>query len=726
MKYLTSSPAQLVAGQLRKFSSASSGQIAILFGLSVTMIVMAAGGGIDLSRAYQARQKLSEIATLACQYASRPPIIETIAPSYSGANGSQTYQNKVNAYIAAAVTNQQLGYQQTTQPNPFTFVVGGPADVSLTASVPTSFMKVARITQMPVAATAHCYDNSAGITPSVPDGSSPNLVQEGFENTACTGSCYVFYSPTGNVGARSTASNTFPAGAGYTGTNGNAWYITGYCVEIDSVGVIKSSVAEGTHSAELDCDNGGGGAGNSSISTKIYMPTGNYELRYNYVSRVSYPDYDPAYICGNTAADVAWANNTRSSGGPVANALRTNQINAYLDLSVGNAPGTHTTIDGTQTLAGGNLIDVCVYSTNWVERSVRIYITTPGDYWLSFAADGQNDSYGGQLDNVRLCPYTCATVLADNFPPIWLAANKLLFEDTFESPAYPGNYYNVADTTGNLNNSKGTSGTATSGWPTLLASGWATAPYNQVNYLISGSQQGTQSIQLDSSSPSVQNHLASRPFLLMPGYYKVEYLYVPDVYFPGMNTAYCGSTPSAANISSLSGSANGTDRFFGSGITANKDTNVVGMFMSHAQLASTPIGGGAVNSQTSYTNPNGTTSTTPTVAPNGVSLTNYNAAQPNPLIDICGYAPSWQARTAYVKIQKPAYYWLTMSALGTADGFGGAVDDIKVTALGSLYMSSPPSSPVTIPVPAPQPSAQVSYSGFYIVADPLLPPAALQ
>ena len=107
--------------------------------------------------------------------------------------------------------------------------------------------------------------------------------------------------------------------------------------------------------------------------------------------------------------------------------------------------------------------------------------------------------------------------------------------------------------------------------------------------------------------------------------------------------------------------------------------------------------GGAVNSQTSFTNPNGTTSTTPTVAPNGVSLTSYNASQPNPLIDICGYAPSWQARTAYVKIQKPAYYWLTMSALGTADGFGGAVDDIKVTALGSLYMSSPPSSPVDHP-----------------------------
>jgi hypothetical protein len=111
------------------------------------------------------------------------------------------------------------------------------------------------------------------------------------------------------------------------------------------------------------------------------------------------------------------------------------------------------------------------------------------------------------------------------------------------------------------------------------------------------------------------------------------------------------------------------------------------------------------------------------VAPNGISLTNYNPSQVNPLLDICGYAATAQTRTAYVYIQKPAYYWLTLAALGTADAYGGQIDDVKITALTSPYYSTYSSSAVTIPVPSPQPSSEVSYSGFYVIADPLEPPA---
>lgn len=157
--------------------------------------------------------------------------------------------------------------------------------------------------------------------------------------------------------------------------------------------------------------------------------------------------------------------------------------------------------------------------------------------------------------------------------------------------------------------------------------------------------------------------------------------------------------------------------------TLTHDTNTVAVFMSHAQMASTPSTGNALGSTTSYTNPDGSTSTTPTVAPNGISLTDYNSAQVNPLLDICGYASTAQARTAYVFIQKPAYYWLTLTALGAVDAFGGQIDDVKITPLTSPYYSTYASNAVTIPVPAPQPSETVSYSGFYIVADPVEPPA---
>jgi hypothetical protein len=146
--------------------------------------------------------------------------------------------------------------------------------------------------------------------------------------------------------------------------------------------------------------------------------------------------------------------------------------------------------------------------------------------------------------------------------------------------------------------------------------------------------------------------------------------------------------------------------------------------MSHAQLASTPNLGNALGSTTSYTNPDGTTSTTPTVAPNGISLTSYNPSQVNPLLDICGYAASAQTRTAVVYIQKTAYYWLTLAAFGTSDAFGGQIDDVKITALTSPDFATYSSGSIAIPVPSPQPSASVNFGGFYIVADPLVPPAS--
>jgi hypothetical protein len=353
---------------------------------------------------------------------------------------------------------------------------------------------------------------------------------------------------------------------------------------------------------------------------------------------------------------------------------------------------------------------------------VRVFVNSPGFFWLTFAADGLSDSFGAQLDYIRLCPETCTGTLKDNYPSTWLAANnggvnKVLFRDTFDSPTYSASSgCSGCATNGNMNNSVGTSGTASSGWPSLAASGWATAPYNNMLFYVgsSDSVQGAQHIMpdgKDSGSLAAHNGLISRRFLLTPGYYNVQYYYKSKSTVSGVGNPSCGETPSAAGIS---------------GVTNSNNTNVLASFMSHASLASTPVGGGALNSTTSYTNPTGTTTTTPTVAPNGISLTSYDASQVNPVLDICGYATSWQERSANIRITKAAYYWLTLSALGKADDNGGKIDDVRLTALGSLYMASPPSSPVTIPVPDPQPGARVNYTGFYIIANPLKPPAALQ
>ncbi len=81
-----------------------------------------------------------------------------------------------------------------------------------------------------------------------------------------------------------------PASPSYAGSHGRPWYLIGYCLETDLVGQILSSVPEGVRSAELDCDNGSQSAGNSSISTSVYLAAGSYELRYNYAGRIDYPN----------------------------------------------------------------------------------------------------------------------------------------------------------------------------------------------------------------------------------------------------------------------------------------------------------------------------------------------------------------------------------------------------------------------------------------------------
>ena len=654
------------------------------------------------------------MAALTCQYASRPSVVQTIAPTYSGANGGATYQTNVTTYIANALQTQQFGYTQTNA-TPFTYTVNGPADVRLAATVPTTLMKIFRVTQLSVGATAHCYDNASSITQTVPDGPTQNLIQESFEVSGCgAGSCAYYYGPNG-TGAAVPAlgvTSTFSSTPAYTGAGGRQWFVIGTCLEVDNVGTIESTVPDGTHSVELDCN------GNSSMSTKVYVPAGSYELRYFYKARVSYPEYAPAFICGSAASDVSWATNLRAVGGPLPTALKTNQINAYFDLDA-NGPPLHTTLDGLQTLAGSNLIDVCVYSANWIERSVRINVATAGFYWLSFAADGTNDTYGGQIDNVRLCQKTCAGTLQDNFPASWLAANnggvlKELFRDRFESPSYPGTGCSgQCNVNGDMNASLGTSGTAASGWPGALPAGWVAAPYNQVDYVLSGAPDGTQSLELDATAAFLQttsNRAIARRFLLDPGYYRVDYWYKASVTNAAFTTNYCGATPAAAGLTV---------------VPTGYDTNFVGLFANHFQMASTPNANLVLNGAVTYTNPNGTVTASPTVPPNAISYTNYNPNQPNPLLDLCGYAPAWTARTATMKIQKPGYYWLTLSALGTADASGGRIDDVRLTALGSLSLSPAPSGAVTVPVPDPQPGANIVFSGFSIVADPLVAPAPL-
>jgi Flp pilus assembly protein TadG len=73
-----------LANLLSGFRRNRQGSIAILFALTCVMLFVGVGAGLDLTRAYQTRQKLAEVAMLSCQYATRPAIIESVAASNSG------------------------------------------------------------------------------------------------------------------------------------------------------------------------------------------------------------------------------------------------------------------------------------------------------------------------------------------------------------------------------------------------------------------------------------------------------------------------------------------------------------------------------------------------------------------------------------------------------------------------------------------------------------------
>jgi len=768
------------------------------------LLVTALGAGLDLMKAYGEEQKLTQVAAMACQYAVRPSVIATASTNYADSGSTATYLANVKTFATQALHAQFASNSPSYNATPT--ISGTPGElttVSFTSSVSTAFMKMVGFSSVPITATSNCYATST--PPQV--NNNNELINETFAKSPNHWAAYI--GPSGGQvhgsGAGSIpVNNSFPATAGYTGANGSQWYIMGYCLELDAANSVNvTTPGGGGFSAELDCDNGNNTGGNSSISTEIYLEAGNYELRYFYTSRVDYPNYDPSSICGSSAADLSWANDSTTSSAWAASAAagstRSNQINVYLDLPISSgAPPTHTTLDGTQTLAGSNLIDQCVYSPPngsgsadnpvWVERSVRIYVLTPGYFWLSFAADGHNDSFGGQIDDIRFCQGTCVGTVQDNFLsasynpyypggsvnpttstalPDWLnpnGANKGLFTDTFESPTrtITNARYNW-DVNDNLYNSTGTSGTSASGWPSVAASGWAVNPINELTYLLSPdyniqnyTQLGSQYIDLFGqytySGVGGYSRLISRPFLLVPGFYNLSYQYMSNFVFTGFNGPYCLSWtgtagPTAASLNAINyynTSSNGQLQpgtfFVNSSNSSSKPAamNTLGAFMANGQLSSTPVISTAVSSV--YTNPDTnlsdippvtSTSATPYYPPDGISSGSYTASTTSALLDICTFSAAPTTRSVNFKIQKTGYYWLTFStqiAYPTSTNAGGAMDNVVLTALGSLAMTSPPANYVPVPVGTPQPGA-ASYAAdrsFYIIADPPTYPAAMQ
>jgi hypothetical protein len=733
-----------------RYAHDRSGQVALVFAISTVALLTAVGSGLDLGRAYLTRQQLSATVALTCQYANRP----SVAQVAFGSGGSSSYAADVNTFLTAAWNSQNPTYSETNA-TPFTYTTGGAGIISVAANVPTTLMNLVGVRSIPVSVTKPCFDQIASTPPPASNGS---VIREGFDNNAQPGH-YNWYLPNGSIttpdsGVDIVESNSFPSTVGYIGATGVQWYIMGYCLEVDSINNTSPVIPQGSYSAELDCDNSQDNAGNSSISTQAYLGAGSYELRYFYKARIRDKYYTPGYICGSSASDVSWATDGNYDG--LQGHTATDQINVYLDPAGADGnPPTHSTqsYSGSppQTLAGADLIDTCVYAADWVERSVPITVTTAGYYWLSFAADGFSDSYGGLIDDIRLCTGTCTDTtedyntdnFANNFP--WTDPNLasatsnwtqscmsgsantsvLLFEDTLQDTSDTSDGIYAADLA-----SSGAFEDA-SCW-TAPTTGWAAGATNKVAYVNERSGYTPpsplgMSVQINYGGAQ----LISRPFLLVPGYYKLGYDYEADAQFSLLNSiigssgqpsTFCGATPSAASYAWLSG---GASSFSATSVVSSTSpgtlawkVNPIAAFISSGQLVSTPILSSTLGDSATYLNPGSTTaSSSETVAPDAINLSAYTASSTSALLDLCLYASSWQQRTAYIQIVKPGYYWLTFSTLASTLGastssLAGSIANVDLTAIGGPSISTVgfSSTPVAVPAPGPAAGSTITYT----------------
>ncbi len=202
------------------------------------------------------------------------------------------------------------------------------------------------------------------------------------------------------------------------------------------------------------------------VSKKVYLETGFYELRYWYKSTVIYPEYEPVFICGTVDAEMGWVNSRyiRVNDVTTSNVKNTQTARAgvYLNAIVGN-PQTSSipklsdfkpppTRENADSSAGApyvyhSRVDICAYSSKWIQRSVNIEILQAGYFWLNFVSEPALSAAGTTrngfyLGPVQMCKGTQAAVematacpgpLNKNWP--W-PANTVLYDDTFdEAPA---------------------------------------------------------------------------------------------------------------------------------------------------------------------------------------------------------------------------------------------------------------------------------------------------
>ncbi|MDB5594462.1 MAG: hypothetical protein JWM36_1423 [Hyphomicrobiales bacterium] len=624
-----------IAKKIRLFARERRGNVAMLTAFMLVPVLVGVGAAVDYGRMVATQNTLdmaahaasaAAVATGRSLLTANPAMPLADVQSAAVTQATKAFAAQVSGAFGPSVTVTEVGVMTINPASRYDLSevsltqVGNTlsAKVVYTSKINTTLMNLVGIKTLPLGGSSAANGPLAGEV-----GDTTYVVHEGFE----------------------TADHSTWGGGWGVYNQFHNWQAA-QPLEIGKSQAYENLPApEGIYVAELD------GYANTAISKKVYLPRGSYELRYWFIDRVNYRAYAPAWICGTKPADVAWATASDSEWGA---RYQSNRVGVYLDVALNDTAPT------TFTPESNNLIDVCNSSGHkWVERSVKVTINTPGYFWLTFQAEGQSDGVGGLIDDIRMCANTCAGTAKENFP--W-TANTVVFSDNFEAYAtYTG--------AGKLT----VSGT-NNGWSSL-ATGWSTAPYNQMDFWDGRTGLG---VELDAGG----NRTIHKRFLLDPGYYQVQYAYNAQGQTAFGANVYCGATAALANFPLVSAVSNAYPLWWG---TKDGSSAAIGVYMDADRNFASPANPtGALNEAAVWYNPDGSAD---------------NATYPHlpgQLIDFCSYSTNFITRSVPVRIQKAGFYWLTFKAEGTSDMFGGMVDDVSITALGGLTMSSPPSGAVTI------------------------------
>ncbi|WID95567.1 pilus assembly protein [Bosea vestrisii] len=365
-------------GLFRSFLKDVRGVSALMFGLAAPALVLAVGGGIDLSQAAARRQLIATEVELGCREASMD--IDVLSRK-TGADPKKDYTSVANAKIKDRVTG--ISQSGVTGITVSTTLANNVITAVAAATSANAFAGVLGYSTIALRIERKC--NYVVGTPGTPPstGTGKVLFVESFES------------------GHNVASNSWTVLKNWNGwtTQSNQGGI-----EINGIPELAANTIRfGNFFAELDshCYTSGCST-NSSMWREFSNPQlepGDYELSYWYISRERNPAYGSEVICAKkTDPQAAWDRIKTADWRE-----RTNRIEVFFQKKSGSSYTTPTKDVDKAT----DQVDVCVHTDKWTERKISLKVTTKGTYRIFFQAAGREDTYGGLIDYIRFCSGSC-------------------------------------------------------------------------------------------------------------------------------------------------------------------------------------------------------------------------------------------------------------------------------------------------------------------------------